>query len=430
MRAFLRYITENEILGRTEKLKEQTIGVEVLGRPADYNPTDDNIVRVRAHELRGRLEKYFDSEGADEPFIITVPRGAYVPEFIPRRIAPPKAAPLPHSSLEALAVPSSPPAPETSVPPARPSGARGQWRLAIAAATVAAVLGAAAGARFAGKGPSSGKNRTPAAIGDFWGQFFPRPGADLKVVYADSSFALWQRMAGKDLNLGDYLSHRYLDTSANGLVEIAAQRSTSPADFNTSLRLATLAGEFSGQVTPQFARDASAQFFHQGNLVLIGSRRSNPWVEIYEPSLNFQLAQDPHSESPMFVNRSPKPHEAVNYSIPALSEASAPKDGTFIQGAEDKEYPSYGVVALVKRCGDSGMTVLVEGLNLQASQAAGDMITEPQLLDGLLRSIGHKPGTTVAPFEALFQITSLPGGYSDSKVVAYRLRAPEACVGN
>jgi hypothetical protein len=429
MRAFLRYITENEILGRTEKLKEQTIGVEVLGRPADYNPTDDNIVRVRAHELRGRLEKYFDSEGANEPFIITVPRGAYVPEFIPRKAAPAKAAQLPGSSPEAPGTPSSPPAPPANAPPAARSGSRSPWRLAAAAAAIAAALGAAAGAHFAGRNRSPGRNRIPVAVGDFWGQFFPRPGADLKVVYADSSFALWQRMAGKDLNLGDYLSHRYLDT-ANGLVEIAAQRSTSPADFNTSLRLATLAAQFSGQVTPQFARDANAQFFHQGNLVLIGSRRSNPWVEIYEPSLNFQLAQDPHSESPMFVNRSPKPHEAASYGIPALNETSAPKDGTFIEGAEDKEYTSYGVVALVKRCGDSGLTVLVEGLNLQASQAAGDMIIEPQLLDGLLRSIGHRPGTTVAPFEALFQIRSLPGGYSDSKVVAYRLRAPEACVGD
>jgi hypothetical protein len=427
MRAFLRYITENQILGRTEKLKEQTIGAEVLGRPADYNPTDDNIVRVRAHELRGRLGKYFEAEGAKEPFVITVPRGAYIPEFVPRKIAPP--APIP------IAGTTEAPAPQQPVPFAETSRSRRTRRsrkpwVSIATATIAAVLGVLCGMRIAGRSSASTGGHAPVAVVAFWGQFFPKSGTDLKIVYADSSFALWQRMTGKTLNLGDYLSHRYLDaTTAGNLVEIAAQRSTSPADFNTSLRLSTLAAGFSGQVTPQFARDANAQFFHKGNLVLIGSRRSNPWVEIYEPSLNFQLSQDPRSESPIFVNRSPQQHEASSYGIPALDETGTPKSGRFIQGAENKEYISYGVVAMVKGCGDSGLTVLLEGLNLQASQAAGDMVTDPQLLDGLLHSIGHKPGTAVAPFEALFQITSLPGGYSDIKVIAYRLRAPEACVG-
>jgi len=87
------------------------------------------------------------------------------------------------------------------------------------------------------------------------------------------------------------------------------------------------------------------------------------------------------------------------------------------------------VVALLKRCDDHGLTVIVEGLNMQATQAAGDLVTDPQRLEMLLRSIGHKPGTTVAPFEALFQITSLPGGYDSPKIVAFRLQPAQSCVG-
>ena len=83
LRAFLLYITERVISGRGDELKEQSIGAEVLGRKPNYNPADDNIVRVRAHELRGRLEKYFTSEGANEAVVITMPRGAYAPEFMP-----------------------------------------------------------------------------------------------------------------------------------------------------------------------------------------------------------------------------------------------------------------------------------------------------------------------------------------------------------
>jgi hypothetical protein len=86
--AFLAFITDHEILGRVDKLKEQAIGAEVLGRKPNYDPADDNIVRVSAHELRGRPAKYFNSEGKEEPVVITIPRGAYVPEFVPRPPVP------------------------------------------------------------------------------------------------------------------------------------------------------------------------------------------------------------------------------------------------------------------------------------------------------------------------------------------------------
>lgn len=93
MRAFLLYITEQAALGHADRLKEQTIGVEVLGRRPGYDPAQDNIVRVRANELRGRLARYFASEGAQEPLVITIPKGGYAPEVVYRefyRLAPPR----------------------------------------------------------------------------------------------------------------------------------------------------------------------------------------------------------------------------------------------------------------------------------------------------------------------------------------------------
>jgi len=64
MRAFLLYIAEHAISGTPEQIKEQLIGSEVLGRKPDYDPSTDNIVRVRAHELRQKLEKHFSTDGA------------------------------------------------------------------------------------------------------------------------------------------------------------------------------------------------------------------------------------------------------------------------------------------------------------------------------------------------------------------------------
>lgn len=407
MRAFLLYITDHAILGRTGKLKEQMIGVEVLGRKPNYDPADDNIVRVRAHELRGRLERYFASEGKDEPIIITVPRGAYAPEFVPR---------------QTVFAAGAPPAPQTAEMQTRVTGRAqpgARYWLLLAVAVLVSILSTVAVTRYAVKAERPvGVNRTNEAIRDFWGQFFDKPDEELKVVYSDPSFALWQDLNGENLDLGDYLNRTYLNVQGNKLFNVAMRRVMSPADLNITVHLTTLAGDFGGKVTPQFARDTDASFFHHGDVVLIGSRRSNPWVEIYESSLNFQLGRDPHSGAPLFRNRSPKPHEAQVYAIPAMFD---------IQRTEEKSYASYGVVALLKGCGDHGLTVIAEGLNLQGTQAAGDMLTDPQRLTTLLRSIGHRPGTTVAPFEALFQITSLPGGYDNPKVIAYRMRMPESC---
>ena len=419
LRAFLLYITERVISGCTEELKEQSIGAEVLGRKPNYNPADDNIVRVRAHELRGRLEKYFSSEGADEAVVITMPRGAYAPEFVPRK-------------AEQLAEARSKPQAGEDVPLAGREDeasaeveiiqkpARRQW-LAFAAVLLVAVVASVAITRNVLLTRSLVSSARPVgAITDFWGQFFEKPNEELKVVYADTSFALWQDLNGKTLDLGDYLNRKYYDAKGNKLFNVVMRRVTSPADMALSVHLATLAQQYGGQENPLFARDVEAAFFHQGNVVIIGSHRSNPWVEIYEPNLNFTLDQDPHSGAPLFRNRAPQAHEDATYGIPDMYDT---------QRSEEKTYPSYGVVALLKGCGDHGLTVLVEGLNTQATQAAGDLVSDPQRMDMLLRSIGHKPGTSVAPFEALFQVISLPGGYDNPRVIAYRLRPPEACVG-
>jgi hypothetical protein len=420
MRAFLLYITERVISGRAEELKEQSIGAEVLGRKPNYNPADDNIVRVRAHELRGRLEKYFTSEGAGETVVITMPRGAYAPEFMPR-----KSARLPDAKLKLPAEEEGPPTGHEEEAVAEieivQKPALRHW-LAFAAVLLVAIAASVAVTRYVLQSRTPLNSIRPAgAITDFWGQFFDRPNEELKVVYADTSFALWQDLNGKTLDLGDYLNRKYYDEKGNKLFNVVMRRVTSPADMALSVHLATLAQQFGGQENPMFARDVEAAFFHQGNVVLIGSHRSNPWVAVYEPNLNFTLDQDPQSGAPMFRNRTPQGHEDATYGIPDMYDT---------QRSEEKTYVSYGVVALLRGCGDRGLTVLAEGLNAQATQAAGDLVIDPQRMDMLLRSIGHKPGTSVAPpFEALFQVVSLPGGYDNPRVIAYRLRPPEACVG-
>lgn len=81
LRAFLGFVVRATLDREQEKVKGYTIAVEALGRPEDFNPVTDPIVRVEAARLRRRLEKYYAGSGADDPVRILIPKGSYAPEF-------------------------------------------------------------------------------------------------------------------------------------------------------------------------------------------------------------------------------------------------------------------------------------------------------------------------------------------------------------
>ena len=82
--ALLRYVVERTLAGETDRLKEYTLGAEALDRGVAFDPRTDPTVRAEASRLRERLERYYESFGADDPLIIELPRGGYVPRIVPR----------------------------------------------------------------------------------------------------------------------------------------------------------------------------------------------------------------------------------------------------------------------------------------------------------------------------------------------------------
>ena len=81
--SFIRYVCHAALEQRGALLTEQHIGVAVFGRPEHYNPAEDNIVRASARLLRQRLEHYYENEGSADQIHITLPRGGYLPVFVP-----------------------------------------------------------------------------------------------------------------------------------------------------------------------------------------------------------------------------------------------------------------------------------------------------------------------------------------------------------
>jgi len=90
MERFLTLVVERTLLGHPEELKEYALGRDVFNRGEAYDPRMDSIVRVEAQRLRRKLREYYDSQGGQDPIIIRLPPGSYVPVFEYRQLEIPR----------------------------------------------------------------------------------------------------------------------------------------------------------------------------------------------------------------------------------------------------------------------------------------------------------------------------------------------------
>jgi hypothetical protein len=80
--ALLRYVVENTLAGKSDLLKERTLGVEVFDRPPSYDTNTDTVVRYTAGEVRKRLSLYYHDLDRKPVVQISLPPGSYIPEFL------------------------------------------------------------------------------------------------------------------------------------------------------------------------------------------------------------------------------------------------------------------------------------------------------------------------------------------------------------
>ena len=84
---FLRFTIEQYLQGHQNTLKEYLVGVEVFNKMETFDPRIDSIVRVEARRLRSKLDRYYQTEGINDPTIIQFRRGSYVPIVVDREHA-------------------------------------------------------------------------------------------------------------------------------------------------------------------------------------------------------------------------------------------------------------------------------------------------------------------------------------------------------
>ena len=99
LREFLRFVCERSMYPESgASVHEQDPGKAVYQRRDDYNPSEDNIVRVEARNLRQKLARFYNGAGLELPIIVRIPKGAYIAGFERRTVMEVVPAPQAESS--------------------------------------------------------------------------------------------------------------------------------------------------------------------------------------------------------------------------------------------------------------------------------------------------------------------------------------------
>jgi hypothetical protein len=77
LRRLFTFLANKTFSGEADRLKEYSIGLDALGKPATYDPRSDAAVRLQASRLRQKLEEYYRKEGQLDPVVIELPKGGF-----------------------------------------------------------------------------------------------------------------------------------------------------------------------------------------------------------------------------------------------------------------------------------------------------------------------------------------------------------------
>jgi hypothetical protein len=416
--SFLTCVCDLARRGELEHINEQYIGKTVFGRRPDYDPGADSIVRSHASRLRHRLTQYFAEEGAREEWLLTIPKGSYLPVFqfrsgSPEAVAVEDAGPIvgPKAILHATKTHSPTMQQDAeAASSALPVKDRNLVRILSGALVLATLVALAAGAALISERRSS--TVSAASIGEskrlFWSHLFSAKDQTI-VVIADSGLVMLQGATKQRVTLPMYLNGTYLRTvapsaSAARTLDIATRRYTSIVDVTIVSRILRMTGVDLDNTKFVYSRDLRPSQIKQGNVILLGTYESTPWVQLFEPGMNFYFQNDLAGGVFSVVNRQPKPGEQPTYD----------------SRADDPEKTVYGVVAYRPSLSGSGKVLIVEGQSMAGTETASDFVFDDGYLLPFLRSI-RRPDGTIPYFELLLRSKSISGEASRLEVMATRI---------
>ena len=398
--SFLICICDLTLSGRASEINEQKIGTTVFGRSPDYDSSIDGIVRPQASRLRHRLDLYFNGEGVNEPVRITLPRGGYVPVFEPNRRQNSAADPV---SVPATSPAVSSPSETTSTLLSSFRSARFSWILVIVLLATLLVVGVRSTKHFVAQ------TATSSSLHPLWSILF-RPNQTTIAVPSDTGLVMWQSATGQSVDLERYLGGSYRAQSAGDIptgqvnpTDLASRRYTSIVDLNIVKGLTQIADFQKSKLDVNYARDVRPNDLKDGNVVLIGAAAANPWVELFEPKMNFVFS-NAHIRQYTVLNRAPMGTEPSNWT----------------SNYDDAQHRVYGVVTFLPNLSGTGSVLILEGTSMAGTECAWDFIADDSAFLPFVNRIRRVDGS-IPHFQLVLDSINLTGSSAKRNVLAWRV---------
>jgi hypothetical protein len=391
--ALFRFVVEETLAGRGEFLKERRLGVEVFGRPSDYDTAEDPVVRVTVAEIRKRIAQYYHDEGHAHELRIELLPGRYEPEFRVNRDAPQLLPDLYVPAPTEVATVGMRPESESITPPAvQGNGASSARRARLLpwAAGILMALTVAVGVGFVTTWRVNALER-------FWAPVLSAhqpviiclPVAGGKYGVAASS-KIVPPEAGGHTQESKQLSSNYLSLETLGENVVFS-------DVRAALSLSDLLAQHKADQRLRLNTAVTLDDLRQGPTILIGAM-DNPWTLRALSKLRFQF--DGNDQEIYWIVDT-KTGQTTPWSLDLKkSTNSVTRD--------------YAIIARIHAEDTGQPQVIVAGIGMSGTAAAGELLTSPALMESLRQRVGKS--FDKADFEAVIG-TEVVNGIAGSPTI-------------
>ncbi len=402
LQQLLTYLAAKSLAGTGDPPKEYTIGVEALGRKTDFDPKIDGIVRVQTHRLRTKLKEYYEVEGSQDPVVIHIRKGHYLPTFEHKPALDPI---LPSPSEDT---------------PGRP-----QWLTAsrLIVATLFVLIGLLGfwlgrldvGSRSNRIGVWKNGAGNLDIVESFWARFLNDDRAPV-IAYPDAVFLLddsndlfrYRRGAsdGRGSVVEPHLARQF--ASNPQLVGLAGQLYyengyTGTGELEAVAMLSGLMGRMGAKPTIKCSRDLTPDDLNQHNVILLGSPFQNVAVAQLLTAGDF-VFQNPDQRLEQWraqiINAHPKSGESGSYGTERDSD-------TRVLNSD------YSLITITPGVAPGRYIADLGGLDTKGTQGATMFATSTAGVEQLMRALAGEnlpaAGGALPAFQALIRVRLAKG---------------------
>ena len=394
LRKLLHYLAQQSLDHPGTPVKEHQIATEVFGRPSDFDPQLDSLVRVQAGRLRAKLAAYYESEGLEDHVLVELPKGSYVLAFQHRRKGQSRAPGNGWTDARA---------PDAWIIPRKAGILLLALSLLLAASLVViVVLVANRSVRDSSvpRADPSTNARANAALETFWkpfitsayepwavfsnGSFVGRPETGLRYYdpRRDSGAPLWDHYTG----VGEVLAVHNLD-----------------------------------QVFSLLHRTIRVK---RGSLFELDDVKNNDLIFIGSPSENLTLMDIPGTKEFVFQRLASGPRKGDLAIVNVHPRAGEP-EAHLASPSNSPLTEDYAVVGLLPGLSPSRSVLILAGTTTFGTQGAVEYVCRPNSVEELLLRLAVSQTGELKPFEALLRVKITRGVPVRTELVTLRERTPQ-----